>query len=288
MKITFEHAGVSYDCDSANGHSLARDLRFLMNKPAEEKFIPPSMRAPFQSGSFVGAIESQGSCNVDRLDLIPHCHGTHTETALHIINYQWSDLGKGRPGVPSALPLIADVGPRGLLTATLITVVPVKPVDSTDSYRPNFEEADRILTGEMIKAALAKSPSGKTDALIIRTDANNEYQYDFNGGPEVPYLSVEAMGAVNEFGCRHLLVDLPSVDRLQDDGHLTAHHLYWNIPEHEHQPTTESELDKTITEMIVVEPEIKDGFYLLNLQTGPLISDASPSRPVLYPVQRGK
>ena len=38
----------------------------------------------------------------------------------------------------------------------------------------------------------------------------------------------------------------------------------------------------TITEMIYVDDKIKDGHYLLNLQIPSFVSDAAPSRPIIY------
>jgi hypothetical protein len=37
--------------------------------------------------------------------------------------------------------------------------------------------------------------------------------------------------------------------------------------------------------MIYVPDEISDGEYLLNLQIAPFVSDASPSRPVLFKIK---
>jgi arylformamidase len=42
--------------------------------------------------------------------------------------------------------------------------------------------------------------------------------------------------------------------------------------------------NKTITEMIFVSEIIKDGSYLLNLQIPAFVSDAAPSRPILYKI----
>lgn len=75
----------------------------------------------------------------------------------------------------------------------------------------------------------------------------------------------------------HLLIDLPSVDKEHDGGKLTAHKTFWNYPK---APRKEA----TITEMIFVPNAVKDGLYLLNLQVAPFENDASPSRPVIYPL----
>ena len=78
-------------------------------------------------------------------------------------------------------------------------------------------------------------------------------------------------------GVRHLLIDLPSVDREEDGGELQAHKAFWNYP-------TEDRLDCTITELIYVANEIPDGFYILNIQIIPFELDVSPSKPVIYPL----
>jgi arylformamidase len=35
---------------------------------------------------------------------------------------------------------------------------------------------------------------------------------------------------LRSIGVRHLLVDLPSVDREEDGGVLAAHHAFWDFP----------------------------------------------------------
>ena len=80
---------------------------------------------------------------------------------------------------------------------------------------------------------------------------------------------------------QHLLVDIPSVDRLFDDGHLSAHNIFWQTKEKQFNPKTKN---KTVTEMIYVANYIEDGKYLLNLQIPPFVSDAAPSRPILYSI----
>ena len=86
-----------------------------------------------------------------------------------------------------------------------------------------------------------------------------------------------------EVGICHLLVDLPSVDRMYDDGLLTNHHLFWNVPEGTHELTQDTWQNKTITEMVYVSDDVADGAYLLSLQLPSFATDAAPSRPFLIP-----
>jgi hypothetical protein len=280
MKITFSHQSIQFEVDLSNGHDISRPVHFLNGTEGEPGFVPKASRRPFSSGDFVGAVEKGGPCNVDRLDWIPHCHGTHTETAAHILKYPWEALSKAQS---HSVPVVRELCPTHLLKAALITVEPTKAAAVTDTYRPNFGDADRIITGDGVEQALSKIDITELDAILLRTDSK---RYDFNSGPETPFLSIEAMQSIVKSGVEHLLLDLPSVDRLDDDGHLTAHHIFWNVPEHESVATNESWLQKTITEMITVNEKLADGIYLLNLQCAPFVSDAAPSRPIIYPATK--
>ena len=95
------------------------------------------------------------------------------------------------------------------------------------------------------------------------------------------FFSIEAMEYLVGLGVEHLLVDTPSVDRLFDDGHLSAHNIFWETKGKELNPNTQN---KTITEMIFAPNIIDDGKYLLNLQIPAFVSDVAPSRPILYKI----
>ena len=95
------------------------------------------------------------------------------------------------------------------------------------------------------------------------------------------FLSIEAMEYIVSLGVDHLLVDTPSVDRLLDEGNLSSHNIFWETKGKEFNSKTQN---KTITEMIFASEEIKDGRYLLNLQIPAFVSDAAPSRPILYKI----
>jgi hypothetical protein len=94
-------------------------------------------------------------------------------------------------------------------------------------------------------------------------------------GSNPVYLTPDAMEWIVEQGYKHLLVDMPSVDREEDGGALACHKIFWNYPE---LPQTQ----KSITELIFVPNEIKDGIYLLKLNFMNLTMDAAPSKPTLY------
>ncbi|MEM6800833.1 MAG: cyclase family protein, partial [Bacteroidota bacterium] len=117
--------------------------------------------------------------------------------------------------------------------------------------------------------------------LIIRTLPNtlDKLSKDYSGS-NPPYLHFEAMDFLLEQGVEHLLIDLPSVDREQDEGVLAAHNIFWGL--NKPKEIQDRRKNCTITEMVYVDNEIEDGFYLLNLQIAPFPLDASPSKPMIY------
>ena len=207
-----------------------------------------------ESAGIIGDTRRGGSCNFERLTLIPHCNGTHTECVGHITLERIS-----------IRECLQDV----LMPAHLITVTP--------EYRD----------GELLiqQAHLADLTSVNEDtALIVRTSPNDDRKltrtYDENNSP--PYFTPEAMRAVVGLGYKHLLVDLPSVDRLFDEGKLLNHRIFWNVEEGSREVNHQTRMSSTITELIYVRDEVPDGDYLLNLQIPPFESDAAPSRPLLF------
>ena len=75
------------------------------------------------------------------------------------------------------------------------------------------------------------------------------------------------------------MVDTPSVDRLYDDGIFSSHNIFLGTEAKKYNSNTKN---YTITEMIYVDEKIEDGKYLLNLQIPSFVSDAAPSRPLIF------
>jgi kynurenine formamidase len=143
-------------------------------------------------------------------------------------------------------------------------------------YPRPADNGDRILYRDQFEEVLEP---GEATAFILRTLPNDDLKKQRNySGTNPPYLHTDAARYLVECGVQHLLLDLPSVDREEDGGALSAHHAFWQYPEAVRKACT-------ITEMIYVPDAVKDGYYLLNLQTTSLDLDASPSRPVIFSVQ---
>jgi hypothetical protein len=85
------------------------------------------------------------------------------------------------------------------------------------------------------------------------------------------------LALLRDKGIEHLLIDLPSVDRESDGGFMKAHRAFWFKGD-------EARMHATITEMVYVPNSIIDGEYLINIMVAPFGNDASPSKPVLYPI----
>jgi hypothetical protein len=92
-------------------------------------------------------------------------------------------------------------------------------------------------------------------------------------------MDISVIELLNMIDVQHLLIDLPSVDRESDGGALAFHHAFWNVPQN-------PDFNRTITELIFVDSAIEDGNYILELQVAPFENDASPSRPVLYKIEK--
>lgn len=117
------------------------------------------------------------------------------------------------------------------------------------------------------------------EALVIRSIPNTTEKLSKNYANTNPaYFDPEALTFMREIGIKHVLTDLPSVDREEDGGKLLSHHAFW-------YGGRKDDLNCTITEFIYVPNSVTDGHYLLNLQIASFENDASPSKPVLYKLE---
>lgn len=209
--------------------------------------------APVRMGDWIGKVsEGKSSTNFNNIFFNPHGHGTHTECLGHITRDFYS--------VNQHLKAF-------FFTAELVTV------------KPYEQGNDQVITQIQMRGALeGKSP----EAVIIRTlpnDTSKKSRKYSNTNP--PYLDHAAAEFLRELGVKHLLIDLPSVDREHDQGKLLAHKAFWNVTD-VNTLNEDARLDATITELIYVPDHVPDGRYLLNLQIASFENDAAPSKPILY------
>lgn len=245
MIATLSYNNKTYRADLSNPHDISLPLKEGSGNPNcywAEAILFETIRA----GNFVGSVKEGGSVNYQKLSLTPHGNGTHTECYGHI-SADGATLNQNL----KVFHFIAEV-------------ISVTPTPTGNDF---------VITRD----SLAEKIKNKgVAALIIRTLPNTETkkaaQYS---GTNPPYLHHEAAAFLTASGIKHLLLDLPSVDREVDGGQLLAHKAFWKFPE-------QTRTDCTITELIFVDDRIADGLYLLNLQITSLEMDASPSKPVLY------
>ena len=267
MSIVSTQVGTrAFKIDSTQGFDLSIPLRFQGQRLSAFGFSPASQQS-VENVYFVGDTQRNGSCNVNQYTLIPHCHGTHTECVGHIVD---EDI--------SIVETLNDVW----IPALILTVKPEQASFCPEHYAPNKRDNDQLISARQLSKGFEQfADQNFLNALIIRTlpnDASKKTRHYSSA----PYFSNEAMQTIANRPVRHLLVDIPSVDRMDDDGKLSNHRIFWGIAAGSHH------LDKvvsakTITELIFVADNIKDGYYLLNLQIPPFMADAAPSRPLVFP-----
>jgi len=269
LEITLTIAGTTYRVDISEPLDISIPVRFHGPQPSVFH-APPATSEPFQEDGFIGSVSRGGSCNCETHTFVPHTSGSHTECVGHISEK------------PISVP---DVLKNGLFPATLITLQSEEARNTAESYTSALLPGDRLLTSAMLEACLHDTQPDFLQALVIRTLPNSADKltenYDLTGSA---FFSTEAMNSLVQRGVQHLLVDIPSVDRLHDEGRLGNHHIFWDLPQGSRQVEKRNASPRTITELIYVPTAIADGQYLLNLQLAPLLADAAPSRPTLYKV----
>jgi arylformamidase len=267
--VKVEIADRTYRIDSQQGVDLSIPLRF--NAGGLTAFGAPQPEAEtLQSRHFRGDTRRGGSCNVERYSLVPHCHGTHTECVGHLTDEPvW----------------ISDVVRDFWIPATLLSIHTESGSSCPDRYVPKPDIDDVLIAkAELVGAIKNHDAPHFHEALIIRTLPNDASKRT-RCYTSAPYLSNDAMREIAHRPVRHLLVDLPSVDRMDDQGRLSNHRIFWDLPDHGHSLNGQPPSARTITELVYVPEEIDDGYYLLNLQIAPFRADAAPSRPIIFAVR---
>jgi arylformamidase len=251
MIATIEHPKGTYRIDL----SQPLDLSISIHREGPRAWYagPASIR-PVINQYFTGSVALGGKVNFNDIYFNPHAHGTHTETAGHVAR---------------ELISIENALQRYWWTARLVSITPHIIEHDTDDSK----KGDTVILLEQLQALLGDD---LPEAVIIRTHPNTEANKQaLYSNTNFTYLQREAAAWLAGRGVQHLLVDMPSIDREEDQGKLLAHHAFWNYP-------TQPRMNATITEMIFADDSIADGSYLLNLQVASFRNDAAPSRPVLY------
>jgi len=254
MKAKISLSSLDVEVDFSKGNDISIPLNFNGSQP-NTYGVDKASSTPYQDGQFIGDTRKGGPCNFEIYSFIPHCNGTHTECIGHITDE--------RVAILSSLQ-------DQIIPSTLVSVT------------PKSSSEDLVITKEDLKSQLEHVKSEFLKGLIIRTLPNNESKKSRDYMKESPcFFSIETMEYIVSLGVQHLLVDSPSVDKLFDEGYLSVHNIFW---ETKGKKLNTSAQNKTITEMIFVPDSLENGHYLLNLQIPAFVSDAAPSRPILYKI----
>ena len=245
MIASIKHNSKKYQIDLKQPIDISMPLRGARDN-VNAWYVGKPKITPVRVGDWVGKVKKGASVNFNRIRFNPHAHGTHTECVGHITRKKYS-INKNLK--------------QFFFLAELITVAPEK-------YEDDF-----IISKKQLQFAFGNK---KRDAVIIRTLPNTKEKLSKHySNTNPPYLLEEAAIYLKEKKVKHLLIDLPSVDKEKDEGKLLAHNAFWNTSE-------KIRLDSTITEFIFVPNRVIDGTYFLNIQIAPFENDASPSKPILY------
>jgi len=203
-------------------------------------------------GDFVGSVALGGSVNYQRVSLTTHGNGTHTECLGHITD--------------DTTHVMSSIHKRSFFKAQIISI------------RPRQFEEDSIITLNDIHQYYDQD--FKPEALIIRSLPNDynvkaQAQYSYTNPT---YLEPACGDWLARRNVKHLIVDLPSVDREVDAGALSVHRGFWQTE------TDSPRLDATISEMAFVPQNAPDGKYFLQLSWPNWSTDAAPSSILVYKV----
>ena len=247
MLATIQCNSRKYQIDLSKPLDISIPLRASV-KNVNAWYIGEPKIAPVVLDGWTASVAEGASINFNTIEFNPHAHGTHTECAGHITEKVHS-VNKNLK--------------QFFFLAEVITVAPEKLGD------------DKIISKKQLQFALGNR---KRDAVIIRTIPNTKEKWSWQySNTNWPYLEKEAIAYLVKKDVKHLMIDLPSVDREKDEGVLAGHNIFWNTK-------GKLRLDATITEFIYVPNKVKDGTYFVNIQVAPFENDASPSRPVLYQI----
>ena len=267
MKLSFNIKDTHYQFNNDNYEDISIPLIFNGPQPNSYK-VPLASSKAYKDGSFIGDTRIGGPCNFETIELTPHCNGTHTECIGHITNERMN---------------IVELLDESFIPSLLLSVEAVNANKQNESYPIDLDDNDFVITRKEIAEKGGRMFFEGMNALILRTLPNNESKQTKDYMDEnSPFFTNEAMEYINSLEIDHLVVDLPSIDRTLDEGKLSNHHIFWNVEQGKHELSLSSFTNKTITEFAFIKNSIKDGKYLLNLQIAPFMSDAAPSRPLIF------
>jgi arylformamidase len=256
MIVSFDIENKTYKVDLSKPIDISISLIFNNLDNPNAWYCPAPDAEAQRFGDFEISVDTGAAVNSYSVKIFPHGNGTHTEGVGHLLKKElWETYSINR--VIKEFHSLAQV----------ISIYPLK-----------IENGDRVIFKHQLEDIFNNINNiyPEYSGLIIRTLPNDDLKKKQNwSGSNPPYLEADALAYLAQNNIQHLLIDLPSVDKEDDGGAVAAHRAFWQL---DGQIRSEA----TITEMIFVPNDIKDGLYFLNLQIPSFELDAAPSKPVLY------
>ncbi len=265
MIINICHNNQNYSINTEESIDISIPFQFNGSQPNYFD-VKEGQLKQLQSGGTIFSVSDGGGCNVSEVSLNIHCSGTHTECVGHL-HKNPGDIGL----------VLKDI----MFPAILTTVAPSSFDSGKESYHCDVPNTEQVISKKSIQNAVKKWEQYHPQALVIRTMPNPEQKKSYHYNQHIPpFFTNDALRFITSFGIQHLVVDLPSIDRMEDNGILGNHRIFWGDGENATGDVNTESLN-TITELAFISDAISDGFYFLNLQIPHFVCDAAPSRPIL-------
>ena len=251
-----------YKIDLNNFYDLSIPIKIDSKSPSFYDKNPLKIKYYKDKNGEVWDLKKGASCNVPVIDLNIHCGSTHSECRSHITKESI---------------YISEILDNSFIPCLLISLIPKNDIGN-DSYHYNIDNDDFIINQLALEKKLDKFKNSNIKALVVRTlpnDVDEILLKNYDNDPNY-FFSNEAIKYLVSFGIEHLIVDTPSIDKLNDGGTLGNHKIFWNLNKKGNK--------NTITELAIINNDINDGLYLLCINILNLRLDASPSRPLIYPI----
>ena len=265
MKTSIMHRGKTYDVDTSNFLDLAIPYDFVGPQPNFYD-VSPGKSTPLKFNETSYAVREGAGCNVSEIKINIHCTGTHTECVGHLLDQN-----------SSVSECVQDI----LIPTVLMTVQPTSFSSCQESYHMDVQENEKIISMRSLQKTYEKFQDYNPSSMIIRTLPNPEEKRYYRYSDKIPpFFTNDAISFLFSQSIQHLVVDIPSIDRMEDNGILGNHRIFWGDGKNYDTNINPNSLN-TITELAYIQNEVNDGFYFLNIQLPRFKCDAAPSRPLL-------
>ena len=265
MIIKIEHNNKTYNVDTRQFVDISIPYNF--NGPQPNFYdVKPGQLHPLKVDNSSYSVLKGASCNVPEISLNIHCTGTHTEHVGHLLE---------NPG--SISEKLDDI----IIPAGLISVKTIPFINCNDAYHVDVDDNEMVICKQLLSSEFNKVLRYNVTSLIIRTLPNlASKKYLTYSENKPPFFTNDAIMFLIKNNIKHVIVDIPSLDRIDDKGILGNHRIFWS-KSNKSMNNVNKNSNSTITELAFIPNNILDGFYFLNIQLPHFRCDAAPSRPIL-------